>query len=150
MQPPSFLWPWSWWTVGAAVVLLVGASWLAARARVYRRNRELGRLGLQLRQLGMTEGSNPFSIGEGKNVLVVSSDKFAVADLKYWRIIQTLTFDEASFLTIYDHQSNLIEFRLAMNGGARTRKIATQSIAGFGRLFGLLGRGGKPVQYIES
>ena len=91
-----------------------------------------------------------FSVGEGKNVLVVDADRFAVADLKSWRIVQTFWLKEASALKIYEDRSNRIEFRVVLQGGGQTRKIGTQSIAGFGKLFALFGRAGKPVEYIQS
>jgi hypothetical protein len=150
MQPAPLLWPFPWWTVGAAVVVVIGVPWLIARARVIRRNRELARLGHQLHQLGITQECDPFAIGDRENVLVVTTARLAVSDVKNARVVQTLTLSEARSLKIYDHRSNLIEFRLVINGGAQTRKIATASIAGFGRLFGLLGREGKPVEYIQS
>jgi hypothetical protein len=150
MTPPSVFWPFPWWTAALAAFLLVGVPWLVVRARVGKWNRELGRLGPRLRQSGMDLEPDSFSIGEGKNVLVVDADRFAVADLKNWRIVQTFTLGEALSLKIYEDRSNRIEFRVVMNGGAQTRKIATRSIAGFGRLFILFGRAEKPVEYIQS
>jgi hypothetical protein len=150
MQPAPLLWPFPWWTAVVVAVVIIGVPWLIARTRVDRRNRELARLGRQLHELGITQKSGPFSIGEAQNVLVVSPDGLAVSDVKNGRVVQTLTLNDALSLKIYDDRSNRIEFRLVMSGGAQTRKIATSSIAGFGRLFGLMGREGKPVEYIQS
>ena len=118
--------------------------------RVAARNRQLRELGPRLRELGMALEFDAFSIGEGKNVLVVESNCLAVADLTAWRIVQTLPLDQATSLKIYERRSNQIEFRVVMNGQAQTRKIVTQSISGFGRLLILFGRAGKPVEYIQS
>ena len=149
MHPPSILWPFPWWTAVLAVVLLTGVPWLWALQRARSWNRELGRLGPRLQQLGIVPGPGAFSIGEGKNVLVVEADLLAVADLRSWRIVQTLRLQEVNLLKIYDDRSDRIEFRVVMNGGAETRKITTRSIAGFGRLFVLFGSAGKPVEYIQ-
>jgi hypothetical protein len=59
-----------------------------------------------------------------------------------------LTWAQARVLKIYDNSSNLIEFRLVLNGGAQTRKIRTYSIAGFGRLFVKSAKESKSVEYI--
>jgi hypothetical protein len=150
MQPPSILWPLPWWTAVLAAALAMGVPWLMARARASRWNREVSALGSRLREQGMALEPDSFSVGEGKNVLVVDADRFAVADLKSWRIVQTFWLKEASALKIYEDRSNRIEFRLVLRGGAQTRKIGTQSIAGFGKLFALFGRAGKPVEYIQS
>src|ERR1700722_17130491 len=90
MQPPSYLWPFPWWTAVLTVLLLMGVPWLLARSRVGRWNRELRRLGPTLRQSGMTLDDDCFSVGEGKNVLVVEPAGLAVADLKSQRIVQML------------------------------------------------------------
>jgi hypothetical protein len=150
MQPPSYLWPFPWWTAVLAVILVTGVPWLVARLRVDRWNRELWRLGPALRQSGMALGDGSFTVGEGKNVLVAEPEMLAVADLKSHRIVQTVAMKHAASLKIYDRPSNQIEFRVVMRGGAQTRKIATGSIAGFGRLFIQFGRAGKPVEYIQS
>jgi len=150
MQPPSELWPFPWWTAILAVIFVMGIPWLVARTRIARWNRQLRGLGLRLRQSGMVLETDSFSVGEGKNVLVVDGDRLAVADLKNWRTVQTLPLEEAASLKIYDHRSNQIEFRVVMKGGAQTRKINTRSISGFARLFILFGRAGKPVEYIQS
>jgi hypothetical protein len=149
MQPPSVLWPLPWWTAIVAVIFTMGIPWLVARVRVGRRNRQLRGLAIHLRDSGLALEADAFSVGEGKNVLVVDRDRLAVADLKSWRIVQALPFEEATSLKIYDHRSNQIEFRVVMHGGAQTRKINTRSISGFGRLFILFGRAGKPVEYIQ-
>ena len=150
MRPPSILWPFPWWTAAVVALLLVLVPWTVAQLRVIRRNRRLHGLGLQLRVSGMALASDSFSTGEGKNVLVVEGERLAMVDLKTWRIVQLLSWAETNGLKIYDNRSNLIEFRLVMNGDAQTRKLATRSIAGFGRLFVLFGRAGKPVEYIQS
>ena len=150
MQPPSYLWPFPWWTAVLAVILLTGGPWLVARLRVGRWNRELWRLGPALRQSGMILDDGSFSVGEGTNVLVVEPEGLAVADLKSHRVVQMLAMKHAISLKIYDRPSNEIEFRVVMNGGAHTRKIITHSIAGFGRLLIQFGRAGKPVEYIQS
>src|ERR1035438_4423502 len=150
MQPSSVLWPFPWWTVIVVVVFVMGVPWLVASTRVAAWNRQLRELGRRLRESGMALEFDAFSIGEGKNVLVVESNCLAVADLKTWRIVQTLPLDQAISLKIYERRSNQIEFRVVMNGRAQSRKIVTQSISGFGRLFILFGREGKPVEYIQS
>ena len=147
MQPPALLWPLPWWTVVLVITLLLGLVSLAAIARVKIRNRHLKMLRHQLRELDLPLGNTAFSIGEGKNVLVVDSDSLAVADLKYWRIAQTLTLDRAISLKIYE-DANRIEFRVVTWGGAQTRRVSTWSIAGFGKLFILFTKTGKHVEYV--
>lgn len=132
-----------------AAVLLIFVPWLWALMRARSWNRELGRLSPRLQQLSILPGPAAFSIGEGKNVLVMDGDRLAVADLRNWRIVQTLTLREVELLKIYDDRSDRIEFRVVINGGAQTRKITTRSIAGFGRLFALFASAGKPVEYIQ-
>jgi hypothetical protein len=150
MQPPSYLWPFPWWTAVLAVILVTGVPWLVARLRAGRWNRELWRLGSALRQSGMALDDGAFTVGEGKNVLVAEPELLVVTDLKSHRVAQTLAMKQAISLKIYDRPSNEIEFRVVMNGGAQTRRISTRSIAGFGRLFIQFGRAGKPVEYIQS
>jgi hypothetical protein len=149
MHPPSILWPFPWWTAALTSVLLSFVPWLWGLARARRWNQELSRLGPRLQQMGIRPGPAAFSIGEGKNVLVVDGDGLAVADLRNWKIIQKLSLEEVNLLKIYEDRSDRIEFRVVINGGAQTRKITTRSIAGFGRLFALLTSAGKPIEYIQ-
>ena len=149
-MPPSVLWPFPWWTTATAVLLIMLLPFVAASVRVRQRNQRLQRLGTALRDSGMLTGADLFAIGEDKNVMVVSGNRLAVADLKSWRVIQTLTWAQAGVLKIYDNNSNHIEFRLVINGGAQTRRVRTYSIAGFGRLFIQSTKEGKPVEYVQS
>lgn len=145
---PSVLWPFPWWTSAMVAVLLIAIPWWVAWLRVRQRNRRLQQLGAKLSQSGISIGPDLFAIGEEKVVLVVSGNRLAVADLKSWRVAQMLSWAQARTLKIYDNSSNLIEFRLVLNGGAQTRKIRTYSIAGFGRLFVKSAKESKSVQYI--
>jgi len=150
MRIPSVLWPFPWWTAAVIVALLLLVPWLIALMRVRRRNDRLRHLGVQLRNSGMTTGLDLFAIGEGKNVLLVSGDRLAVADMQSWRPVQMLTWAQVRVLKIYDTRTNLIQFRLVSGEGSQTRKIVTHSIAGFGRLFVEAAKPGKSVEYIQS
>jgi hypothetical protein len=149
-MPLSVLWPFPWWTAAIAVVLLILVPCFVASVRVRRRNRRLHQLAGALRDSGLSIDQNLFTIGEDKNVMLVSGNRLAVADLKGWRIAQILTWTQARVLKIYHNNSNHIEFRLVINGGAQTRKVRTYSIAGFGRLFIQSTKEGKPVEYVQS
>jgi hypothetical protein len=149
-MPTSVLWPFPWWATTTTVLLIVLLPFLAASVLVRRRNQRLQRLGTALRDTGLSIGPDLFAIGEDKDVMVVSGNRLAVADLKSWRVVQTLTWGEARVLKIYDTKSNFIEFRLVINGGAQTRRVRTYSIAGFGRLFVQSTKEGKPVEYVQS
>ena len=150
MQPPAVLWPFPLWTAAAVPTAIMGFVWWIARARIARWNRELQRLGPQLRELGLALGSSAFAVGEGKNVMVMDGDRLAVTDLKQRRVVQTFELKDAISLKIYEDRSDRIGFRVVMHGGAQTRKISTWSIAGFGKLFIQFGRAGKAVEYIQG
>jgi hypothetical protein len=150
MRMPSLLWPFPWWTNAIAIVLLLLIPYVIALARVRVQNNRLRTLGAQLRDSGMTTGTGLFAIGEDKNVLLVSGQHLAVADLKNYRPVQMLDWSQVRVLKIYDNRSNLIQFRLVSGEGAQSRKIVTHSIAGFGRLFIEAAKPGKSVEYIQS
>lgn len=148
-MPPPLLWPFPWWTAAIVVFLVTIMPCLIAFVRVRRRNKCIGQLAIALRDSGMHIGPDLFAIGEGKNVMVVNDDRIAVTDVKNWRVVQMLTWDQLAALKIYHNGLDQIEFRLVINGGAQTRKIGTYSIVGFGRLFIQSAREGKPVEYIQ-
>lgn len=149
-MPPSVLWPFPLWTAAVAVVLLIVVPCVVASVRVRQRNRRLRQLAATMRDAGMSIDQNLFAIGEDKNVMLVSGNRLAIADLKSWRIAQILTWAQTRVLKIYHNNSNHIEFRLVINGGAQTRRVRTFSIAGFGRLFIQSTKEGKPVEYVQS
>lgn len=150
MQPPAYLWPLPWWTAVVAALLAMGVPWLVARLRVNRWNDEVKKLGPKLQDLGMTLDEDPFSVGEGKNVVVAEPEQLAVADLKRHSVVQVVPMRNAALLKIYDRPSNDIEFRVVLSSGAQTRAIKTRSIAGFGRLFGQFARAAKHVRYVQG
>jgi hypothetical protein len=149
-MPPALLWPFPWWTAALAAMLLMFVPCLIASVRARRRNQRLQQLGIALRDLGMSIDPDLFAIGEEKNVMVVSGNRIAVADVKSWRIVQMLTWAQTIVLKIYHNRNNQIEFRLVLDSGAQTRRVQTYSIAGFGRLFIQSTKEGKPVEYIQS
>jgi len=126
------------------------SPWLIAIVRIRRRNRRIEKLGITLRDSGISVGQDLFAIGEEQNVMVVSGTRLAIADVKNWHIVQNLTWAQTATLKIYHNNLNHIEFRLVMDSGAQTRKLRTYSIAGFGRLFIQSTREGKPVEYVQS
>jgi hypothetical protein len=144
------LWPFpSWIAMAGGIAIMIGTYW-AARRGVRRRNRALAALAPELHAAGLVRDAGAFSVTGGRSLLLAAAGHFAVLDPRRGFIVQTMDLDAVRGFKIHERKKEDIEFRLILRNRAESRLISTRSIADFSRLFQMLAKAGKPLEYIQE
>jgi hypothetical protein len=149
MNEPALLWPWPWWTAVIAIVSIPLVSWFGILALLSPYNRRTRRITRQLRAAGFSS-DDAFAISGDLNALVVSGKRLAMVDIRDSRVLQLMSLEDLTGLKIYQTRADAIPFRLMGRNGAQTRKVITQSVVEFTRLFALMADTSKKIEYIEE
>lgn len=144
------LWPFpSWIAMAGSFAILAGTYWVARR-EVQRRNQALAALAPELAAAGLVRDAGAFSVTGGRSLLLAAAGRFAVLDPRRGFLVQAMDLDAVQGFKIHERKKEDIEFRLILRHRAESRLISTRSIADFSRLFHLLVKAGKPLEYIQE
>jgi hypothetical protein len=150
MNEPAILWPWPWWTAVMVSISLIMGSLLFGWAVMLRHNRRIRQLGRRLISAGFLASADTFDVIGRKNALIVSSSRIGVVDLGEARLVSALDLRNIAAMKSYENRSDQIQFRLITKHGAQTRELVTQDIVGFAKLFEILRRTAKRLEYISE
>lgn len=141
---------WPWWSGPVIALVLIAGTWRLASISVQRRNLQIKSMARGLAQAGLGSDDSAFAVMGDKNGIVVGGIKFAVVDLRGGRVVQVGNIGDILALKAYEDKSDSIQFRLVSKSGSQSRKVKTQSIVDFVKLFDLLASTGKRIEYIQD
>ena len=139
----------SWPVVIATAVLMVAGTYLYASRRVSRTNANLRSVATQIAQRGVVCDPTSFTVCDRRHVVVVTAAEVLVVDLARAQLVQHLRHTDIHGLRVEEGGQH-VAFSFLLNGGAESRRILSRSIVEFGRLFQLIARQGKDLQFVPE
>lgn len=146
----NLLWPIPLWTAVVAAGAIISLTFVVARLNVRRRQSTSDRIERALHAAGFEADGATFCVPAGALVLIVSSQHLAVVETPLVRLIQLTTIRQTKALKLYDGRPDRISLRIITRGDAESRKIVTQSLIAFTRLFIAMTAAHKPIIYVEE
>jgi hypothetical protein len=139
----------SWPVVAGVCALFVIAGYTSATFQASRRRRVLAMLGTGIRDLGLVIGGDAITLHDERHVMVVTSVEVLIVDIQRGTLAQHFTHDEIAGLRMAEGGEH-VEFRLLLDGGAESRALHSHSIVDFARLFQLIVRHGKHLEFVPE
>ena len=147
MTTSAVLLSWPFVIVAAALMLL--GSYIFAAWRLSRIDGTLTKVAAHIAERGILADPSTFTVSDPRHIVVITAGDVLVVDVERGQLAQHFKHGEIHGLRIAEGGQH-IAFSFLLHGGAESRTILSRSIVEFDRLFQMIARQGKELQFIPE